>query len=117
MHFYYVQQLVSEKAPITEKIIKDIHSLVLMDKPDDQRSLSQCTRYNHRGTVSRRNLTRPGTDEQLIIGQKGTKRHPIENAALFHLDFESIHPFIDGNGCTGRLILNLMLIQQSYPPT
>lgn len=42
--------------------------------------------------------------------------HPIERAALFHLKFEGIPPFVDGNGRTGRLILNLMLMQAGYPP-
>ena len=40
----------------------------------------------------------------------------IERVALFHLEFEGIHPFIDGNGRTGRLILNLDLIRNGYPP-
>ena len=39
----------------------------------------------------------------------------IERIALFHLEFEGIHPFIDGNGRTGRLILNLELIRNGYP--
>lgn len=33
--------------------------------------------------------------------------HPVERAALFHLKFESIHPFIDGNGRTGRLYYSI----------
>ena len=40
----------------------------------------------------------------------------IERIARFHLEFEGIHPFIDGNGRTGRLILNLDLIRNGYPP-
>ena len=41
--------------------------------------------------------------------------HSIERIARFHLEFEGIHPFIDGNGRTGRLILNLELIRNGYP--
>ena len=42
--------------------------------------------------------------------------HPIKRIAKFHLNFEGIHPFVDGNGRTGRLILNFDLIQNGYPP-
>lgn len=41
--------------------------------------------------------------------------HPLERVALFHLEFEGIHPFIDGNGRTGRLVLNLELMREGYP--
>ena len=42
--------------------------------------------------------------------------HEMERIAWFHLNFEGIHPFIDGNGRTGRLILNFDLMQHGYPP-
>ena len=42
--------------------------------------------------------------------------HTIEAAAEFHLRFEGIHPFIDGNGRTGRLILNLELMKAGLLP-
>lgn len=41
--------------------------------------------------------------------------HIVECVANFHLQFESIHPFIDGNGRTGRLLMNLQLIQAGLP--
>src|SRR6478609_2847500 len=39
-----------------------------------------------------------------------------EALALLHVRFEQIHPFLDGNGRTGRLILNLLLVRLGYPP-
>lgn len=41
--------------------------------------------------------------------------HPLEYAARAHLRFVSIHPFRDGNGRTGRLIMNLLLLGAGYP--
>ncbi|HEY6410857.1 MAG TPA: Fic family protein, partial [Ktedonobacteraceae bacterium] len=40
---------------------------------------------------------------------------PVTRAAIAHHDFESLHPFFDGNGRVGRLLLNIMLIQDGYP--
>lgn len=44
------------------------------------------------------------------------KIHPLILAFNFHLRYEEIHPFRDGNGRNGRLILNKILIQNGYPP-
>lgn len=115
--FLYVEQLVSSKAPISEKVIKDIHSLVLMDRPKDKgvyRSIP--VRIMGAFKEPPQPYLVPVQMEQLIYDLAKDKRHPIERAALFHLNFEGVHPFIDGNGRTGRLVLNLMLMQNGYPP-
>lgn len=44
------------------------------------------------------------------------KIHPLKLASEFHAKFEKIHPFEDGNGRVGRVLLNAILIENSYPP-
>jgi len=43
--------------------------------------------------------------------------HPVAVAALAHHRLAAIHPFVDGNGRTARLVMNLILMQDGYPPT
>ena len=47
---------------------------------------------------------------------KANTLHPIERAAKVHADFVAIHPFIDGNGRTSRLLMNLELMKAGYLP-
>lgn len=56
--------------------------------------------------------------DSLILWYKinENKMHPLILSALFHEKFERIHPFYDGNGRTGRMISNLILINNKYPP-
>ncbi|MFW5411947.1 Fic family protein [Aerococcus urinaeequi] len=42
--------------------------------------------------------------------------HPIVRRSILHIIFVGIHPFIDGNGRTARLLLNLELMKSGYPP-
>ena len=44
------------------------------------------------------------------------KSHPLELALDFHLEYENIHPFFDGNGRTGRLVMNKILMAHGYFP-
>jgi hypothetical protein len=47
---------------------------------------------------------------------KGRAPDFAEQVAALHCRFEQIHPFLDGNGRTGRLVLNLVLVRMGYPP-
>ncbi|MCL1918311.1 MAG: Fic family protein [Peptococcaceae bacterium] len=115
--FNYVQKLVAQKEPLTESVIKDIHSLVLIDRPSDKGVYRKIPiRILGAYCEPPEPLFVPNQMEQLLAEYLEQKRHPLESAALFHLDFEGIHPFVDGNGRTGRLLLNYMLIKEEYPP-
>jgi len=115
--FLYVNKLVSEKTPICERVIRNIHALVLIDRPED-RGVYRRIPVKIMGAFQKppQPYLVPVQMEQLVADLAHDKRHRIEKAAVFHLKFEGIHPFIDGNGRTGRLLLNLMLMQAGYPP-
>ena len=112
--FEYVVTLADTHSPLTERVIKDIHSLILMNDANNKgvyRSVPvRILGANH--TPPQPYLV-PVQMEQLIADYETMKRekHIIEAIAEFHLRFEGIHPFIDGNGRTGRLVLNLELMK------
>lgn len=59
------------------------------------------------------------TDINLLLQlyKKNTaKLHPLALGGIFHHKFEKIHPFFDGNGRTGRMLLNTILLRSKYPP-
>lgn len=115
--FEYVRSLVLENKPLSEKIIKDIHYLVLSDKKED-RGIYRKIPVRIMGAAHE--PIKPylilSKMEQLIIDFNSSTENIITKLARFHIEFESIHPFIDGNGQAGRLLVNLELMKAGYPP-
>ena len=115
--FLYIEDIAKD-TKISETVIKNIHSLVLMNRPDDKgiyRKIPVTIMGAYTKPVQPY-MIEPKMTELLSENEKSKKKmHPIERIARFHLEFEGIHPFIDGNGRTGRLLLNLDLIQNGYP--
>ena len=117
--FLYVQDIASKDMPISEVVIKNIHSLVLMNKPEDK-GVYRRIPVRIMGAYTeplQPYMVQPAMEGLIIENNKRAETmNIIERIARFHLEFEGIHPFIDGNGRTGRLIMNLDLIRNGYPP-
>lgn len=115
--FQYVQSLVAEGQPLTERVIKDIHHLVLSDKKDDRGTYRKVPVriMGASNEPAQPYMIRPMM-EQLLERYVSSHDNIVAKLARFHLEFESIHPFIDGNGRTGRLLVNLELMKAGYPP-
>lgn len=115
--FDYVGELAKEQAPLTERTIKEIHSLVLADRRADRgvyrsipvRILGAAVEPAPPYLIGERLA---GLLEEYRSGDMDL----ITKLAWFHIEFEGIHPFIDGNGRTGRLLVNLELMKAGYPP-
>jgi len=117
--FEYVITLADAGTSLSERVIKEIHSLVLMNDRQNRgvyRSVP-VTILGALHTPPQPYLV-PVQMEQLLADYESMKNrlHIVEALAEFHLRFEGVHPFIDGNGRTGRLILNLELIKAGLLP-
>lgn len=115
--FYFICDLVKDKVPLSESVVKQIHSLVLVSKPQDR---GVYRRVPVRILGAHVEPVQPYLIEpemfNLIKGYHESELNIVEKLAYFHIAFESIHPFIDGNGRTGRLLVNLELMKSGYPP-
>ena len=116
--FQYMEELAKQNKVLSEFDIKGIHQLVLADRPEDRGTFRKVN-VRIAGALTdpvQPYLIEPKIMELLEDYEKWSQTmHTVECVALFHLRFESIHPFIDGNGRTGRLLMNLQLIKAGLP--
>lgn len=115
----YLNDLVKENNPITEWNIKSIHQLVLKDIDDENAGRYRRENVTIKGAIHipPDYLKVPELMEKLILNYENWNNfHPIIQAALLHGELVKIHPFIDGNGRTSRLLMNLDLMNHGYNP-
>lgn len=116
-----VERLAMRGSPISTTDIRQIHQLVLT-KIDDEHAgryrdvAVRIAGARHIPPESWELAPRMDDFVRWLASHETAHLHSIEKAARAHHRFVAIHPFIDGNGRTGRLLLNLLLFKDGYPP-
>ena len=115
----FLDDLVKDNDPINEWNIKSIHQLVLKDIDNKNAGRYRKENVTIKGAthIPPDYLKVPELMEKLILTYNAwSEYHPIIQAALLHGELVKIHPFIDGNGRTSRLLMNLVLMNKGYNP-
>lgn len=114
----FIEAFLADGEAFTEYFIKSIHQLILKNID-----------ANNAGIYRRENVLISGAEHRppdylhvaeqmldLVQDYQHFSGHPIERAARLHVDFVKVHPFVDGNGRTARLLMNFDLMQSGYWP-
>lgn len=115
----YLNDLVKEKNPITEWNIKSVHQLILKDIDNENSGRYRRENVAIKGAthIPPDYLKVPELMEKLVLSYENWNvYHPIIQAALLHGELVKIHPFVDGNGRTSRLLMNLGLMNHGFNP-
>ncbi|MGV4330714.1 Fic family protein [Streptococcus thermophilus] len=117
--FDYILDTVNE--PLTEDYIKKLHSLLKSGTSSEHNPIAPVGRYkvlqNEVGQIATADVDRT-EDEMLalIIGYGLKENKDLAYLTSFHAQFEQIHPFADGNGRVGRLILYKECLKEGITP-
>jgi Fic family protein len=117
----YVEALVAGNEPVTPFQVRQIHGLVLARIADEE--AGQYRKLPVRIAGADHQPPESWQVPQLMSGWgdwlagPALALQPVARGALAHHRLVAIHPFIDGNGRTARLVMNLLLMRDGYPPT
>lgn len=117
----YVEALATGDEPINAFHVRQIHQLVLAHIDDanagQYRSLPVRIAGARHQPPDSWEIPALMTSWAQWLNDESAALHPVERAALAHHRLVAIHPFIDGNGRSARLMMNLLLLRAGYPPT
>ena len=116
-----VESLAAKRDPITTGVVRQLHALVLARIDDENAGQYRQLPVRIAGAAHEPppawEVPAHMTDWAVWLAQEEAQRAgPVELAAVAHHRLVSIHPFLDGNGRTARLVMNLVLLRAGYPP-
>jgi len=125
--YLWTVKSVIAKEPISEQMVLELHRIITQGTYDERR----CERGERPGEYKRHHyvvgIDEVGAAPETVAEEIGELLDDIAStdigdkdiltaAAYFHAKFENIHPFADGNGRTGRALLNYFLMCNNHPP-
>lgn len=115
--YEYVKKCIAENKPLTENIVKDLHAILT------ENIIVDGIYRNQEVLISGAGFTPPAGNEMYVQIKSFYEDlkykkdlNPIVLAAWTHAEFVRIHPFVDGNGRTSRLLMNYQLMINGYLP-
>lgn len=116
----YLKEIVKKKVDISEEIIKELHKIILSSIDDSEAGNYRRTNVRIVGAnhLPPQSIKIPRLMNEFIdwYYENERKISISEMAAELHYRLVMIHPFIDGNGRVARLLMNLYLMRNGYPP-
>ena len=114
-----IVQLADQATPITTTMVRDLHRQTMHDSlPTAGQWRTIPVHIRGAAHAPPRAAEVPGLMDVWIawVNTPQPDYHPVLAATIAHHGFEAVHPFEDGNGRIGRLLLNLLLLRAGYPP-
>lgn len=113
--FRYLLEVLSKKHPIQESLAKELHKILMAGiREDAGQYRAHPVRITGSFVPTANYLKIPQLMKELFMQKK--MGDFLKNLSHFHADFEKIHPFSDGNGRVGRLLLIGMLLEKNTAP-
>lgn len=115
----YVKEVATGQEPFSEIVLLNIHRLILqsIDNTNAGRYRNIPVLISGAKYLPPQPYLVPKQMEEYFLWEEENRKtlHPVLLAAELHERLVTIHPFIDGNGRTARLVMNLILLQHGYP--
>ncbi len=111
--FVYMKENLKDN--ISKKFILKLHGLLKKDVTEDAGKFRDGQVYVGKLMPIKASMIETEINNLMSWYKNNKKLHVLELAAVFHSIFERLHPFFDGNGRIGRLLLNFILLKNGYP--
>ncbi len=114
----FVTRLASSDAPLQEKEILELHRYILTGIQSEDAGRYRSVRIRVAGAqrIFPNPLKVPELMSKLVEDVNTFEGNDVLQASFAHYQLVAIHPFVDGNGRTARLLMNLLLLRNQYPP-